>query len=245
MDDLANPLPLQHAHGNPHHRHVRERGLRRDTRRGRSNQPGPLPARGYAAGSTSASLRFSSLSSSLHNRLDQPTVAVAALTRRRDPRSIHPPTETKIFTGEGLLYSIPINDDRRGSRRVSKILRVVLPIALIVVVYTREPMGTLFGYNAFSLIPLPIWLLLLVTLGGANAASAFTLVRTERARHLAFWGLTLKLCFLPIFLVNLFVVAFMGGLSPFSPAALALGLAPTSRSHRSQRSSDTEQQQVG
>lgn len=92
---------------------------------------------------------------------------------------------------------------------MSKILRVVLPIALIVVVYTREPMGTLFGYNAFSLIPLPIWLLLLVTLGGANAASAFTLVRTERARHLAFWGLTLKLCFLPIFLVNLFVVAFM------------------------------------
>ena len=128
---------------------------------------------------------------------------------------------------------------------MSKILRVVLPIALIVVIYTREPMGTLFGYNAFSLIPLPIWLLLLVTLGGANAASAFTLVRTERARHLAFWGLTLKLCFLPIFLVNLFVVAFMGGLSPFSPAALALGLAPTSRSHRSQRSSDTEQQQVG
>ena len=109
---------------------------------------------------------------------------------------------------------------------MSKILRVVLPIALIVVVYAREPMGTLFGYNAFSLIPLPIWLLLLVTLGGANTASAFGRVRTERTRHLAFWGLTLKLCFLPIFLVNFFVIVVtMGQLFPFSPEALVLGLA--------------------
>ena len=108
---------------------------------------------------------------------------------------------------------------------MSKILRVALPIALIVVVYTREPMGTLFGYDTFSLIPLPIWLLLLVTLGGANAASAFRLVRTERARHLAFWGLTLKLCFLPIFLVNLFVVVMTGQQLSFTPEDLVLGLA--------------------
>ena len=109
---------------------------------------------------------------------------------------------------------------------MSKILRAALPIALIVVVYTREPMGTLFGYDTFSLIPLPIWLLLLVTLGGANAASAFRLVRTERARHLAFWGLTLKLCFLPVFLVSLFVAAVMTGQHfSFSPAALVLTLA--------------------
>lgn len=107
---------------------------------------------------------------------------------------------------------------------MSKILRVVLPIALIVVVYAREPMGTLFGYNAFSLIPLPIWLLLLVALGGANAACAFRLVRTESARHLAFWGLTLKVCFLPIFLVNLFVVVMTGQQLSFSPEALVFGL---------------------
>ena len=128
---------------------------------------------------------------------------------------------------------------------MSKILRVALPIAFIVVFYAGEPAGTLFGCRAFNVIPPLIWLLLLVTLGAANAAIAFGLVRTERTRDLALWGLVLKVCFLPIFLVNLFVVAFMGGLSPFSPAALALGLAPTSRSHRSQRSSDTEQQQVG
>lgn len=107
---------------------------------------------------------------------------------------------------------------------MSKILRVVLPIALIVVVYAREPMGTLFGYNAFSLIPLPIWLLLLVALGGANTACAFRLVRTESARRLAFWGLTLKVCFLPIFLVNLFVVVMTGQQLSFSPEALVFGL---------------------
>ena len=108
---------------------------------------------------------------------------------------------------------------------MSKILRAALPIAFIVVVYTREPMGTLFGQNAYTLIPPLIWLLLLVTLGVANAASAFALVRTESARHLAFWGLTLKACFLPIFLVNLFVVAVIGGLSFFNHEALVLGLA--------------------
>ena len=80
-------------------------------------------------------------------------------------RSIRSPTETKIFTGEGLLYSIPVNDDRRGSLRVSKILRAALPIAFIVVVYTGEPMGILFGRNVFSLIPPLAWFFLLVALG--------------------------------------------------------------------------------
>ena len=107
---------------------------------------------------------------------------------------------------------------------MSKILRAALPVAFILVVYTREPMGTLFGYNAFSLIPLPIWVLLLVALGGANAACAFRLVRTESARHLAFWGLTLKVCFLPIFLVNLFVVVMTGQQLSFSPETLVFGL---------------------
>lgn len=107
---------------------------------------------------------------------------------------------------------------------MSKILRAALPVAFILVVYTREPMGTLFGYNTFSLISLPMWLALLVTLGGANAACAFRLVRTESARHLAFWGLTLKVCFLPIFLVNLFVVVMTGQQLSFSPETLVFGL---------------------
>ena len=108
---------------------------------------------------------------------------------------------------------------------MSKILRAALPIAFIVVVYTGEPMGTLFGRNSFSLIPPLAWFLLLVALGGANAASAFRLVRTASARHLAFWGLALKVCFLPIFLANLFVVVMTGQQLSFSPEALALGLA--------------------
>ena len=107
---------------------------------------------------------------------------------------------------------------------MSKILRAALPIAFIVVVYTGEPMGTLFGRNVFSLIPPLAWFFLLVALGGANAACAFRLVRTESARHLAFWGLTLKVCFLPIFLVNLFVVVMTGQQLSFSPEALVFGL---------------------
>lgn len=64
---------------------------------------------------------------------------------------------------------------------MSKILRVTLPIAFIVVLYPREPMGTMFGYNAFSVLPPLMWLFLLVTLGGTNAASTFGPVGTERA----------------------------------------------------------------
>ncbi|WP_299062000.1 hypothetical protein [uncultured Actinomyces sp.] len=108
---------------------------------------------------------------------------------------------------------------------MSKILRATLPIAFIVVAYTGEPTGTLFGCHAFSALPPLMRLFLLVALGGANAASAFARVRTERTHHLAFWGLTLKVCFLPIFLVNLFVVVMTGRQFSFSPEALVLALA--------------------
>ena len=158
------------------------------------------------------------------SRYDHPTVAVAAPENKRDARSIHPPTETRTFTGEALLYSIPINDDRHGSLHVPKILRAVLPIAFIVVVYTGTLMGTLLDFHAFSTIPPLTWFFLLVALGGANAASTFGLARTERTSHLAFWGLALKMCFLPIFLVSLFVVVMTGRHFSFSPESLVLTL---------------------
>ena len=105
---------------------------------------------------------------------------------------------------------------------MSKILRVVLPIAFIVVFYAGEPAGTLFGCRAFNVIPPLMWLLLLVTLGAANAAIAFGLVRTERTRDLALWGLVLKVCFLPIFLVSLVVFALIGSQFSLRPEALPL-----------------------
>ena len=70
-----------------------------------------------------------------------------------------------------------------------------------------------------------MWLLLLVTLGAANAAIAFGLVRTERTRDLAFWGLVLKVCFLPVFLVSLVVFAFVGSQFSLRPEALPLAFA--------------------
>lgn len=108
---------------------------------------------------------------------------------------------------------------------MSKMLRVALPIAFIVVFYAGEPAGTLFGCRAFNVIPPLMWLLLLVTLGAANAAIAFGLVRTERTRDLAFWGLVLKVCFLPVFLVSLVVFAFVGSQFSLRPEALPLAFA--------------------
>ena len=108
---------------------------------------------------------------------------------------------------------------------MSKILRVVLPIAFIVVFYAGEPAGTLFGCRAFNVIPPLMWFLLLVTLGAANAAIAFGLVRTERTRDLALWGLVLKVCFLPIFLVSLVVFALVGSQFSLRPEALPLEFA--------------------
>lgn len=43
---------------------------------------------------------------------DHPTTTVTAPERKRDAKSVHRPTETRIFAGEVLLYSILINDDR-------------------------------------------------------------------------------------------------------------------------------------
>ncbi|WP_455955332.1 hypothetical protein [Actinomyces sp.] len=70
-----------------------------------------------------------------------------------------------------------------------------------------------------------MWLLLLVTLGAANAAVAFGLVRTERTRGLALWGLVLKVCFLPIFLVSLVVFALIVSQFSLRPEALPLEFA--------------------
>ena len=79
--------------------------------------------------------------------------------------------------------------------------------------------------RAFNVIPPLMWLLLLVTLGAANAAIAFGLVRTERTRDLALWGLVLKVCFLPVFLVTLVVFAFVGSQFSLRPEALPLEFA--------------------
>ena len=49
-------------------------------------------------------------------------------------------------------------------------------------VYTGEPEGTQFDYHALTLIPALMWIFLLVALGGANTASVFGPVRTERTR---------------------------------------------------------------
>ena len=48
----------------------------------------------------------------------------------------------------------------------------------------------------------------------------------HRARHLAFWGLTLKVCFLPIFLVNLFVVGMTGRQLFFQPRGVSARISP-------------------
>ena len=108
---------------------------------------------------------------------------------------------------------------------MSKILRVVLPIAFIVVFYAGEPAGPLFGCRAFNVIPPLAWFFLLVALGAANAAVAFGLVRTERTRDLALWGLVLKVCFLPIFLVSLVVFALVGSQFSLRPEALPMEFA--------------------
>ena len=65
---------------------------------------------------------------------------------------------------------------------MSKILRIALAIAFIVVFYTGELVGILFDYHALTLIPALMWIFLLVALGGANTASVFGPVRTERTR---------------------------------------------------------------
>ncbi|ERH27128.1 hypothetical protein HMPREF1980_01407 [Actinomyces sp. oral taxon 172 str. F0311] len=53
-------------------------------------------------------------------RHDHPTTAVATPKRKRDTKSIHSPTETRTFAGEALLYSFPVNDDRRGGSTCPK-----------------------------------------------------------------------------------------------------------------------------
>ena len=94
-----------------------------------------------------------------------------------------------------------------------------MAIAFIVVFYTAELAGILFDYRGINVVPTPTWILLLFATGAANVASAFWISRAAPPRNLAFggfWGLLLKVCFLPIFLADFYIFVLMR--SWFPPA---------------------------
>ena len=62
---------------------------------------------------------------------------------------------------------------------MSKILRIALAIAFIVVFYTGELAGILFDYRGINVVPTPTWILLLFATGAANVASAFWISRAD------------------------------------------------------------------
>lgn len=106
---------------------------------------------------------------------------------------------------------------------MSKILRIALVIAFIIVFYTGELVGILFDYRGINVVPTPTWILLLFTTCAANVASAFWISRADPPRNLAFWGLFLKVCFLPIFLADFYIFVLMRSWFPPSPEVSPLG----------------------
>lgn len=106
---------------------------------------------------------------------------------------------------------------------MSKILRIALAIAFIVVFYTGELVGILFDYQGINVVPTPTWFLLLFATCAANVASAFWISRADPPRNLAFWGLFLKVCFLPIFLADFYIFVLMRSWFPPSPEVSPLG----------------------
>lgn len=69
---------------------------------------------------------------------------------------------------------------------MSKILRIALAIAFIIVFYTGELVGILFDYQGINVVPMPTWILLLFATCAANVASAFWISRADPPRNLAF-----------------------------------------------------------
>ena len=106
---------------------------------------------------------------------------------------------------------------------MSKILRIALAIAFIIVFYTGELVGIMFDYQGINVVPTPTWILLLFATCAANVASAFWISRADPPRNLAFWGLFLKVCFLPIFLADFYIFVLMRSWFPPSPEVSPLG----------------------
>lgn len=62
---------------------------------------------------------------------------------------------------------------------MSKILRIALVIAFIIVFYTGELVGIMFDYQGINVVPTPTWILLLFATCAANVASAFWISRAD------------------------------------------------------------------
>ena len=107
---------------------------------------------------------------------------------------------------------------------MSKILRIALAIAFIVVFYTGELVGILFDYQGINVVPTPTWILLLFATGAANVASAFWISRAEPPHNRALCGLFLKVCFLPIFLADFYIFVLMRSWFSPSPEVSPLGI---------------------
>ncbi|MDO4851267.1 MAG: hypothetical protein Q4A93_05335 [Actinomycetota bacterium] len=83
-----------------------------------------------------------------------------------------------------------------------KAVRVSLPILLVAAVYCGGAPAELLGPGSEGIAGL-IWTAAVLAAGTANVANAYTDRADGAPRRLAFWGMVLKLCFIPFYLLVL------------------------------------------
>lgn len=113
----------------------------------------------------------------------------------------------------------------RAVRAVPKAVRVSLPILLIAAVYCGGAPAELLGSDSGDAAGI-LWAVSVPVAGAANVASA-CLDRGEGSpRRLAFWGMLLKLCMVPFYLLLLvFGIAMSVGLAVVPGLVFAAPLA--------------------
>lgn len=110
---------------------------------------------------------------------------------------------------------------------MSRVASLVTSFCFVVTAYAGEPFTMVFP-SPFPTLRIDVWPLVMIVFATATVACTHFSRNTRTPRELAFWGILIKLSFLPFFLTTSLIILYLGPyvLAPGGPAPQVLILLP-------------------
>lgn len=110
---------------------------------------------------------------------------------------------------------------------MSRVASLVTSFCFVATAYAGEPFTMVFP-SPFPMLRIDVWPLVMIVFATATVACTHFSRNTRTPRELAFWGILIKLSFLPFFLTTSLIILYLGPyvLAPGGPAPQVLILLP-------------------
>ena len=107
---------------------------------------------------------------------------------------------------------------------MSRVASLVTSFCFVVTAYAGGPFTMVF-YPPYPSLRIDVWPLVMVVCAAATVVCTYSSRDTRRPSELAFWGLVIKLSFLPFFFITCLLMLFLGSYL-FAPVARTSGFHP-------------------